>query len=193
MKVIGLTGGIGSGKTTVARVFMSEGIPVFDADAEAIALYATDEALLTEVVALFGNDILLDDGTLNRRALAARVFQDAESLQKLNALVHPHVATKFAQWKNLQRSSYVLREAAILFESGSNTDCDAVIVVSAPENVRIRRVMDRNGISEDEVRARMMRQWSEKELIKRADAIIVNDDTKLILPQIAQVKKKLGL
>lgn len=193
MKVIGLTGGIGSGKTTVARVFMSEGIPVFDADAEAIALYASDEALLTEVVALFGNDILLDDGTLNRRALAARVFHDAEALKKLNALVHPRVATKFAQWKKLQPSSYVLREAAILFESGSNTDCDAVIVVTAPENVRIRRVMDRNGISEDEVRARMMRQWSEEELIKRADAIIVNDDTKLILPQIAQVKKKLGL
>jgi dephospho-CoA kinase len=193
MKVIGLTGGIGSGKTTVARVFMSEGIPVFDADAEAIALYASDEALLTEVVALFGNDILLDDGTLNRRALAARVFNEAEALKKLNALVHPRVATKFAQWKKLQPSSYVLREAAILFESGSNTDCDAVIVVTAPENVRIRRVMDRNGISEDEVRARMMRQWSEEELIKRADAIIVNDDTKLILPQIAQVKKKLGL
>lgn len=193
MKVIGLTGGIGSGKTTVARIFMSEGIPVFDADAEAIALYASDEALLTEVVALFGNDILLDDGTLNRRALAARVFNDAEALKKLNALVHPRVATKFAQWKKLQTSCYVLREAAILFESGSNTDCDAVIVVSAPENVRIRRVMDRNGISEDEVRARMMRQWSEEELIKRADAIIVNDDTMLILPQIAQVKKKLGL
>lgn len=193
MKVIGLTGGIGSGKTTVARIFMSEGIPVFDADAEAIALYASDEALLTEVVALFGNDILLDAGTLNRRALAARVFNDAEALKKLNALVHPRVASKFAQWKKLQTSCYVLREAAILFESGSNTDCDAVIVVTAPENVRIRRVMDRNGISEDEVRARMMRQWSEEELIKRADAIIVNDDTMLILPQIAQVKKKLDL
>ena len=191
MKVIGLTGGIGSGKSTVARVFESLGYPVFDADKEALALYENDPTLLPEVVELFGEGILLPEGLLNRMALATIVFSDESALKKLNALVHPRVAVRFEEWKNCQHASVVIREAAILFESGSDADCDAVIVVTAPEELRIQRVMQRNGISEAEVRARMARQWPESTLVERADEVIVNDDKTLVLPQVMRVVNRI--
>lgn len=187
MKVIGLTGGIGSGKSTIARVFETLGVPVFDADREALALYDDDQLLLTEVKETFGYEVLDANGRLNRQALASIVFNDAEALQQLNAMVHPRVAKKFDAWKKMQRTSVVIREAAILFESGSAEDCDAVIVVTAPEELRIARVQKRNGWTETEVRARMKRQWSEEQLIERADAVIVNDDKHLVLPQLTRV------
>lgn len=187
MKVIGLTGGIGSGKSTVARVFETLGVPVFDADREALALYEQDESLLAEVKHRFGAAVIQPDGRLNRQALASIVFNDAEALQQLNAMVHPRVAKKFEAWKNRQVTRTVIREAAILFESGSAADCNAVIVVTAPEDVRIARVQKRNGFSEAEVRARMKRQWSEEQLVERADAVIVNDDKHLVLPQLTRV------
>lgn len=187
MKVIGLTGGIGSGKSTIARVFDTLGFPVFDADHEALALYETDSALLEEVVKEFGKGILQSDGSLNRVALANIVFSDEKALKRLNALVHPRVAKRFEIWKQHQHSTAVIREAAILFESGSDKGCDAIILVTAPEELRIQRVMKRNGISEAEVRARMARQWPEERLIERADEIIVNDDTRLVLPQVLRV------
>ena len=187
MKVIGLTGGIGSGKSTIARVFETLGVPVFDADREALALYDDDQLLLTEVKERFGNEVLDANGRLNRPVLASIVFNNAEALQQLNAMVHPRVAKKFDAWKKMQRTSVVIREAAILFESGSAEDCDAVIVVTAPEELRIARVQKRNGCSEEEVRARMKRQWSEEQLIERANAVIVNDDKHLVLPQLTRV------
>jgi len=184
MKVIGLTGGIGSGKSTVARVFETLGIPVFDADSEALKLYAKDQSLLDEVVRAFGESVIHPNGQLNRMALASIVFKDESALKQLNALVHPRVAKRFDSWKKLQHTSIVIREAAILFESGSNAGCDSVVVVTAPETLRIHRVMKRNGWSEAEVRSRIQRQWSENQLVERADAIIVNDDRQLVLPQI---------
>lgn len=187
MKVIGLTGGIGSGKSTVARVMETLGVPVFDADREALALYDEDESLLNEVKERFGASVIQPDGRLNRQALASIVFKDAESLKQLNGLVHPRVAKKFEAWRNRQVTRAVIREAAILFESGSAADCDAVIVVAAPEDLRIARVQKRNGWSEEEVRARMNRQWSEEELMKRADVVIMNDDHQLVLPQLKRV------
>lgn len=187
MKVIGLTGGIGSGKSTIARVFETLGVPVFDADREALALYDDDQLLLTEVKERFGNEVLDVNGRLNRSVLASIVFNDVGALQQLNAMVHPRVAKKFDAWKKMQRTSVVIREAAILFESGSAEDCDAVIVVTAPEELRIARVQKRNGCSEEEVRARMKRQWSEEQLIERANAVIVNDDKHLVLPQLTRV------
>ena len=187
MKVIGLTGGIGSGKSTVARVFETLGVPVFDADREALALYGEDESLLVEVTHRFGASVLHANGRLNRQALASIVFNDAEALKQLNALVHPRVAKKFDAWKKMQKASVVIREAAILFESESAADCDTVLVVTAPEDLRVARVQKRNGWSEAEVRARMKRQWSEEQLIERADAVIVNDDTHLVLPQLARL------
>ena len=187
MKVIGLTGGIGSGKSTVARVFETLGVPVFDADREALALYEEDESLFEEVKQRFGPAVIQPDGKLNRQALASIVFNDAEALKQLNAMVHPRVAKKFEAWKSSQVTGTVIREAAILFESGSAADCNAVIVVTAPEDVRITRVQKRNGFSEAEVRARMKRQWSEEQLVERADAVIVNDDKHLVLPQLTRV------
>ena len=187
MKVIGLTGGIGSGKSTVARVFETLGVPVFDADRAALALYDEDESLLVEVMQRFGVSVIDANGRVNRPALASIVFNDAEALQQLNAMVHPRVAKKFDAWKKLQRASAVVREAAILFESRSASDCDAVIVVTAPEDLRVDRVQKRNGWNEAEVRARMNRQWSEQQLIERADAVIVNDDKHLVLPQLTRV------
>lgn len=187
MKVIGLTGGIGSGKSTVARIARQLGIPVFDADREAFSLYEEDQSLLTEVKQNFGDVVIQPDGRLNRQALASIVFKDAQALQQLNALVHPRVARKFEAWKNRQGSRTVIREAAILFESGSAADCDVVIVVTAPEQLRIKRVQKRSGLSEAEVRARMSRQWTEAQLVDRADAVIVNDDKHLVLPQLMQV------
>ena len=187
MKVIGLTGGIGSGKSTIARVMETLGVPVFDADRAALALYDEDESLLTEVKERFGASVIQPGGQLNRQALASIVFNDAEALQQLNAMVHPRVAKKFDAWKKMQRTSVVIREAAILFESGSATDCDSVIVITAPEELRVARVQKRNGWTEAEVRARMKRQWSEEQLIERADAVIVNDDKHLVLPQLTRV------
>ena len=187
MKVIGLTGGIGSGKSTVARVFETLGVPVFDADRAALALYDEDESLLVEVMQRFGVSVIDANGRVNRPALASIVFNDSEALQQLNAMVHPRVAKKFDAWKKLQRASAVVREAAILFESRSASDCDAVIVVTAPEDLRVDRVQKRNGWNEAEVRARMNRQWSEQQLIERADAVIVNDDKHLVLPQLTRV------
>jgi dephospho-CoA kinase len=190
MKVIGLTGGIGSGKSTVARVFNTLGVPVFDADSEAKKLYAEDPTLLPEVVKIFGPQILNDDSSLNREALAGIVFSDAESLTKLNALVHPRVGKRFQEWKEKQQCTAVIREAAILFESGSHTDCDEVVVVTAPENLRIERVMKRNAIAADEVRARIARQWTGEQLLQQANAVIQNDEKTLVLPQVLAIAEK---
>ena len=187
MKIIGLTGGIGSGKTTVAGIFQSLGIPVFNADSEALALYSEDAWLLREVTEMFGKEVLNSDGTLNRMKLASIVFGDEVALNKLNCLVHPRVANRFIQWKNQQRSSIVLRESAILFESGSHSDCDAVIVVSAPEKLRVERVMKRSALTKEEVEARMARQWPQSKVLEQADRIIVNDDRMLVIPQVMEI------
>jgi dephospho-CoA kinase len=187
MKVIGLTGGIGSGKSIVARVMETLGVPVFDADRAALALYDEDEALLTEVKERFGDSVIQPGGQLNRQALASIVFNDVEALKQLNAMVHPRVAKKFDAWKKMQKASAVIREAAILFESGSASDCEVVIVVTAPEDLRVARVQKRNGWTEAEVRARMKRQWTEMQLLESADAVIVNDDKHLLLPQVTRV------
>ena len=193
MKVIGLTGGIGSGKSTVARVFETLGLPVFDADREALALYGSDASLRLEVASAFGAALIAADGTVDRQELAAIVFSDEAALQRLNTLVHPRVAHIFSQWKKQQQSDAVIREAAILFESGSNVDCDWVIVVTAPEQLRIERVMRRNGMSEEAVRQRMARQWKTEMVLARADAVVVNDDKQLVLPQVLGIAAKLGL
>jgi dephospho-CoA kinase len=193
MKVIGLTGGIGSGKSTVARVFETLGYPVFEADREALALYEEDHELLREVANSFGSDVLFANGTLNRATLASKVFSNSDALLQLNALVHPRVAIRFQRWKEKQRVQVVIREAAILFESGSDADCDAVIVITAPEELRVARVMKRSGLSESDVRARISRQWSEQQLIAKADAVIVNDEQHLVLPQISTITEAFPL
>lgn len=183
---VGLTGGIGSGKTTVGRVFRTIGIPVFEADAEGRRLLVNDLGLKHAVVERFGASVLKED-VIDRAALANIVFQDVTALKDLNALIHPAVRAAFDRWTSEQRSPYVIMEAAVLAESGGHRTMDSIVVVSAPEAIRIQRVMERDGVREDAVRARMANQVSEAERLAIADHVIHNDDTRLVIPQILQV------
>jgi len=193
MKKIGLTGGIGSGKSFVAELFRRMGVPVFEADAEAKRLQQEDAELIAGMKKLFGEDIYLRDGSLDRKRVAAVAFGDKEKLAQLNALVHPAVRRAFERWLEQHKEMpLVLKEAAILFESGTDKGLDGVIVVSAPVELRIQRVMRRDGISREEVERRMKSQWPEEEKIRRAQHVITNDEKTLLLPQVSALKEKLS-
>ena len=186
MKKIGITGGIGSGKTYVSKVFESLGIPVFNADIEAKKLMSTSSDLIQSIKYEFGNDIF-DDYILNTKKLASVVFSDTEKLRKLNSLVHPIVRQEFLRWQVKKKSTYVIKEAAILFESDSNKGLDAVICVTAPINLRIDRVKLRDGYSYREINNRIENQISQEEKENLSDYIIVNDGVKSLLPQILKI------
>lgn len=190
MKKIGITGGIGSGKTYVSKVFESLGIPVFNADMEAKKLMFSSEELIQSVKNEFGNDIYTK-GELDKQKLASIVFSDSEKLRKLNSLVHPIVKQEFLNWQEKQNSSYVIKEAAILFESNSDKGLDAVICVTAPLNIRIDRAVKRDGTSEEEIKNRIENQISQEEKENLSDYIIVNDEKDLLLPQIIKIHEKL--
>lgn len=183
---VGLTGGIGSGKTTVGRVFRTIGIPVFEADAEGRRLLVNDLGLKHAVVERFGASVLKEDA-IDRAALASIVFQDAAALKDLNALIHPAVRAAFDRWTSEQRAPYVMMEAAVLAESAGHRTMDRIVVVSAPEAIRIQRVMERDGVREDAVRARMANQVSEAERLAIADHVIHNNDSRLVIPQVVEV------
>ncbi len=188
MKQIGLTGGIGCGKSYVAKLFRELGIPVYEADSAARRLQEYDVHLIAAMKNLFGSEAYLENGKLNSKAIGAQVFADAEKMKQLNALVHPAVKTDFRNWINAQHNvPFILKEAAILFESGTNEGLDAVIVVTAPEDLRIRRVMERDNIAAADVQKRMAAQWPEAEKIKRATFVIHNDEQQLLLPQVLTV------
>ena len=183
---VGLTGGIGSGKTTVGRVFRTMGIPVFEADAEGRRLLVNDLRLKHAVVERFGASVLKEDA-IDRAALASIVFQNAAALKDLNALIHPAVRAAFDRWTSEQGPPYVIMEAAVLAESGGHRTMDRIVVVSAPEAIRIQRVMERDGVREDAVRARLANQVSEAERLAIADHVIHNDDSRLVIPQVLEV------
>lgn len=186
MKVIGLTGGIGSGKSTVARVFERLGVPVFYADLVAKAAY-TEPSIQLSVTSLFGSDIF-ENGVLNRAILAERVFSSPSLLAQLNALIHPYVAEQWRVWKKQHSASpYVIRETAILIESGSYQDCDAIIQVTAPIEDRIKRVCKRDGTSEEQVRSRMNNQLSDEERMKYAQYELKNDNRESLLETILRL------
>jgi dephospho-CoA kinase len=191
-KIIGLTGGIGSGKTTVARYIASQGIPVYIADEEAKKVMNTPE-VLSLVAKTFG-DSVLENGVINRQKLAQLVFNAPEKLQQLNNIIHPKVKQDFENWVQKHHNHpFVIKEAAILFESGSYQFCDKIITVTAPENVRLQRVMLRDGVTEDQVLARMQNQWKEEEKIALSDYIIQNiniEDTKSQVDNILKTLKK---
>lgn len=183
---VGLTGGIGSGKTTVGRIFRTIGIPVFEADVEGRRLMAHDTALQRSIVERFGATVVNENG-IDRAALAGIVFQDTEALKALNALIHPAVRAGFDRWAREQRAPYLMMEAAVLAESGGHRTLDAIVVVRAPERIRIRRVMQRDGVAEEAVRARLANQVSEAERLAIADHVIHNDDSRLVIPQVLEV------
>ena len=185
---IGITGGIGSGKTTVCRIFEALGIPVYYADSRAKWLMVNDTDLVNSIIDLFGKQAYLDDGGLNRAYIAQLVFNDQSLLSQLNALVHPAVAHDTLRWNEEQIDvPYTLKEAALLFESGSHLRLDKVIAVSAPEKLRINRVMQRDQISEAQVRSRMDKQMPEAEKIAMADYIIYNDGEQSLVSQVIEI------
>jgi dephospho-CoA kinase len=189
---VGITGGIGSGKTTVCRIFESLGIPVYYADDWAKWLTVNDPDVRAGILDLFGPEAYLPDGAYNRAYVAGIVFKNPEKLQALNALVHPAVGRHNRAWQEVQKDvPYTLKEAALLVESGSYRHLDALIVVTAPEVLRMRRVVQRDGLDEAAVRARMARQLPEEDKIKLADFVVVNDGTRLLIPQVAAIHASL--
>ena len=188
-KQIGITGGIGTGKSLVCRIFQCFGVPAYDADSHAKELMTTDGILISNIKKEFGELSYNTDGSLNRNYLSLRVFNDAEQLKKLNELVHPRVAIDYKRWvENKIGFPYVLKEAALLFEAGSNQQLDKVIVVHAPEEIRIRRVLKRDRHrTEAQVKSIVKNQMPEEEKMKRADFIVRNDETVLLIPQIVEL------
>ncbi|MCB0567645.1 MAG: dephospho-CoA kinase [Phaeodactylibacter sp.] len=192
MLKVGITGGIGSGKTTVCKVFEALGIPVYYADWHARQLMVNAPRLVAGVKELFGPDAYLEDGALNRPYIAEKVFNNDKKLQQLNHLVHPAVAEDAGRWHSAQENvPYTLKEAALLFESGNFKQLDKVITVFAPEKLRIQRVMERDQVSRKEVRARMAKQMPEEEKLKRADFVVYNDGSHSLVRQVWDIHREL--
>ena len=191
MLQVGLTGNIGSGKTTVCKVFEKLGVPVFYADLRARMIMDREE-VTARVAGTFGKEILDAEGKLNRRTLAGIVFNDKEKLALLNGIIHPLVREDFLGWVGENKEEpYIIKEAAILFEAGMASQFDKIIVVAAPLEVRIARVMHRDGVSREEVLGRAANQFDEEELVARADYVIHNDDSQLVVPTILCIDQSL--
>ncbi|WP_017731296.1 dephospho-CoA kinase [Nafulsella turpanensis] len=189
---IGVTGGIGAGKSVVCRVFAALGIPVYDADTQAKRLLTEDPALVRQLKAHFGEASYAADGTLNRVYLANEVFKDEEKLVLLNSLVHPRVAVDFNKWlQRHEEAPYVIKEAALIFEAGSYKNLNAVVAVSAPEELRVRRTIIRDEHrNRQQVEEIIRKQLSEEERLSRADYKITNGDKSLVVPQVLRLHKQ---
>ena len=191
MTTVGLTGGIGSGKTTIANLFATEfAIPVYIADTKAKELIAQDAHLQQEIKALLGEEAFVE-GKYNTAFVASIVFSTPEKLQALNQLIHPYVQQDFARWREKQHSPYVIKESAILFESGSYKDCDYIITVTAPLEERIRRVMLRDKIDRKTVEKRIKNQWNDENRIKLSTFVVDNRDFGRNLDKIQTIHCKI--
>ena len=186
MMIVGLTGGIGSGKTTVASFFKELGVPVYIADEAGRELMNTSEKVKSLILEVFGQESYSPAG-LNRKFLASRVFQNPAELEKLNAIVHPAVSEHFDAWQKQQTYPYVIYEAAILFESGGYRKCDKIILVTANYNDRITRLVKRDAASVAEIEARMKNQWSDEKKLKFADFHIKNTDISSTRKQVGNI------
>lgn len=187
---VGITGGIGSGKSSACRIFETLGISVYDTDSRAKQLMNTDTALKARLMAAFGNDIY-EEGLLNRRKLSSIIFNDKVALEKVNGWVHPVVAHDFIQWRSLQNTPYILEESAILFEHDMAKRFDKVIMVTAPVDLRIERVCIRDHTTPEIVCMRMNNQWPDEKKIPLADYVIYNDDIQLMIPQVMKIHQYL--
>lgn len=186
--MIGLTGGIGSGKSVVAKVFATLGIPVFNADDEAKRIMQTSPEIKTKLIQQFGTDIYNEHG-LNKEKLAAIVFNEPFQLQLLNAIVHPVTIQAAKDWAAKQTSPYVIKEAALIFESGAADGLLKVIGVTAPLSLRIHSVMQRDGITKDQVDARMRNQISDTIKMRLCDYVIENNNQQMVIPQVIEIDK----
>ncbi|MDR0844732.1 MAG: dephospho-CoA kinase [Tannerella sp.] len=183
MITIGLTGGIGSGKTQVATLFRTYGIPVYVADEESKRLTATSPVLRRQLIALLG-DSIYDTNGLNRKQMASLIFNDAKLLEQVNAIIHPAVTNHFLSWAQGQRAKEIVLESAILFESGFDRLMNRCVAVYAPQALRIQRVMARDGVTEADVRRRIENQWPDEVKKERADYEIFNDGIQALIPQV---------
>jgi dephospho-CoA kinase len=191
MLKVGLTGGIGSGKSTVSQVFINLGVPVFNSDLVARNIVNTNSKAIKKIKSAFG-DYLYDSGELDRKALAAIVFTNPDALEQLNSIVHPLVGESFNKWCEKHASApYIIKEAAILFESGAHQNLDRIITVYTKKEERIRRIMARDNVSAEDVEHRMNNQWTDETRNKLADFIIINDDKDKLLPQVMELHEVL--
>ena len=188
---VGVTGGIGSGKTTVCKVFERLGIPVYSADQRAKDLYVENLEVKERVIDLLGHEAYHSDDSLNKAHLASRVFEDQALLKALNQIIHPAVKKDYEQWLGNQKSPYVLREAAILIESGAYQSCDKIVVVTAPEEVRIQRVLQRDGTDRKSVKDRIVNQMEDSKRLSFAHFEINNDGNHSLIEQVLAVHKAL--
>ena len=189
---IGITGGIGSGKTTVCKIFETLGIPVYYADDRAKALMVEDVILIDKIKKTFGEEAYLPDGTLNRQHISNIAFHNPLKLKELNAAVHPAVLRDGERWHEAQKDvPYTLKEAALLFESNSHTVLDKIITVFTPKELRIDRVLLRGGLTRAEIEARIAKQMPDEEKVKQADFVIYNDGEKALIPQVLIIHKAL--
>ena len=191
MYTVGVTGGIGSGKSLVCRILSILGVPVFHADEEAKRLLVEPGAVRSQVEQAFGMDAY-PHGELDRAKLAKVVFNDADARARLNAIVHPAVRERFRSWAAEQKAAYVVMEAALLVETGGAKHLDHLVVVSAPQELRVQRVMERDGVSAEQVNARISAQAPEADLLAAAGSVIVNDGSQLLLPQVLALHERLA-
>jgi dephospho-CoA kinase len=189
---IGITGGIGSGKSMVCKIFALLGAPIYDADSRARKLMTEDEVLIDQIKKKFGTRSYHIDGSLNREFLSEEVFNDSEKLEEMNKLVHPRVALDSERWMTDHANvPYVIKEAALLFESGAYKALDKIIVVAAPESLRLKRVINRDKTkTKEEVKKIIQSQMPEDEKKGRADFVINNDETDLVIPQILKLHER---
>ncbi|SIS66006.1 dephospho-CoA kinase [Zobellia uliginosa] len=192
MRIVGLTGGIGSGKTTVAKMFEELGVPVYNSDTRAKELMQSSQDLVAAIKELLGEEAYREDGALDRAFISSRVFDNQELLSKLNAIVHPAVRKDFIHWADEQTADYVIQEAAIIFEIGTQDFYDCIILVVAPKETRIERVVQRDaGITVKSVEARMKNQWEDDRKIEASDYIIENLNIEQTKVQVLDVHRDL--
>jgi len=190
MTIVGLTGGIGSGKSTVGEMFRKLGVPVYNSDVEAKKLMSSSSEIRKDIKALLGVESYLN-GKLNREYIAKAVFRDKKLLQDLNNIVHPAVRKHFTAWSKQKPTSYVIQEAAIIFENGNNDHYDKIILVTAPTDLRIKRVVDRDGVAPAAVKDRIANQWPDSEKEKLSDFVIDNIDLEATAKQVSWIHRKL--
>lgn len=187
---VGITGGIGSGKSIVCKIFECLGIPLFSSDIEGRRLLTDDLATIHKIVEKFGNEIFTN-GKIDRKKMGELVFNDKEKLEILNSIIHPEVRRSFNNWAEIQKTPYVINEAAILFETGAYKQLDYMILVTAPETLRISRIKERDGLDEATIKDRIKNQWSDEEKMKLTDVVIINDDNTMLIPQVIEIHYKL--
>ncbi len=190
MKIVGLTGGIGSGKTTVAKMFAELGVPVYIADVEAKLLTDRSKVIRRKMIALLGEETYHND-TLNRPYVAQKIFNDKTLLEQVNAIIHPKVGQHFNRWVKKQKGAYCIKEAAILFESGGYKNCDYIILITAPKEIRIKRVLERDTTTREDIESRMSHQWKDERKKSLSHFHIENTDLTTTRRKVEEVHNHL--